>query len=64
MINIIYCRNAHVSTAPDFAAPGASFSALLEPMASPSLIYVLDVHAHTDTHTHTLSFVFKEAMFA
>jgi hypothetical protein len=46
MINIIYCCNAHVSAAPDFAAPGASVSAPLEPMASPSLISVFVVCPH------------------
>lgn len=44
MINIIYCSNAHVPAALDFAAPAASFSATaarVEPMEMPCLILVL-----------------------
>lgn len=37
MINIIYCRNAHVSASPDSVASAASYSARLEG-TSPTLI--------------------------
>jgi len=49
MINIIYCSNAHVPAALDFAAPAASFSATaarVEPMEMPCLILVL-VECHS-----------------